>query len=163
MKNKGFTLLEMMGSLFVLAMISFSLGLATIQARKSSEAAVLQATATTAVTSYLEQIKSMDYPNLINAIMSPATKPLPTQSDDVTNDYLYVGQANVKNVPVDVKSDGTVIKNIKLTITPTLTDLSATAGVTAVEILMTYTWSSPSSKVAQSRALRAVRSYVPSY
>lgn len=163
MKTQGFTMVEMIFSLIILAMITFSLGTAMIHTRKSSEAAIYQATALAAVSSYLEQIKSMDYPNLVNAIASPSTKPLPTQSDDNNNDYLYVGQANVKNIATDVTSGGQTIKTFPLTITPTLTDLNPTLNINAIEIVLTYSWKAPNSKSTQTRALRTIRSLTPSY
>lgn len=163
MRNKGFTLLEMVISLFILAMISLSLGSATIQTRKSSEAAVYQATALAMATSYLEQIKSMDYPNLVNAMASPSTKPLPTQIDDNTNDYLYINQANTKNVAVDVTGSGQTLKTMELTITPTLTDMTPILNITATEIILTYSWKTTNSKSTQTRALRTIRSFTPSF
>lgn len=156
-------MVEMMMSLTILGMISLALGASTLQTRKSSESAVFSATAAAAVSSYLEQIKSMDYPNLVNAVMSPATNPLPTQIDDATNDFLYVGQANIKSIPVDTGSNGVNVSYVRLTITPTLTDLTATTGLTAIEILLTYTWIGPDSKTPRSRAMRTVRSFVPSF
>lgn len=163
MTKKGFSLIEVVLSLFILAMISLSLGVATISTRKSSEAAVYQATAMSTVSSYLEQIKSMDYPNILAAVASPSTKPLPTQIDDNTNDPLYLNQGNQKVVPVDVGNTGATAKTMTITITPTVTDLSPTLNMTAVEIILTYTWKADNAKSLQSRAVRAVRSFTPSF
>lgn len=164
MNKRGFTMVEMMISLTILAMLALSLGVAIIMARKLSEASIYQGTALTAALGYMEQIKSMEYFYLQDAYTSPATKYLPTRLDDATPDYLYCGQTNEKELVIDIDKDGNVIKRMKLTITPTITDLSKNGtGLMAMEIILVYSWTAPDSKLPHTRALRTVRSYVPTY
>jgi prepilin-type N-terminal cleavage/methylation domain-containing protein len=160
---KGFTLIEMTISLFILAMISLSLGLSSIAARKYSEAAVMQSIAMSMAVSYMEQIKSMDYSKLVNACASPATVPLPTMIDDITSDPLYLNIDNTKTFAIDINNSGAITKKMTMTVKPTLTDLSGSLNLTAVEVILNYSWTAADSKVPHNRAMRSVRSYIPSY
>jgi hypothetical protein len=119
----------------------------------------------------MEQIKSMEYSFLVAAAANPdAAHQLPTKLDDTTPDPLTNGQSNQKTITIDVDSTGHVIKTMKLTVTPTITDISKlntsltnNTTMTAMEILITYQWTAPESKVPYTRAIRAVRSYIPTY
>ena len=161
--KKAFTLVEIVISLFILSMMALALGAATIQARKLSEAAVYHATALSAAQGYMEQIQSMEYQNLLDAFYAPTAAPLPTKLDQGTPDPLYINVENEKNVVVDVDASGNPSKSIKMKITPSLSNLEGTLGYKAMEITLLYEWRSAESATAHKRALRLVRSYVPTF
>jgi prepilin-type N-terminal cleavage/methylation domain-containing protein len=162
MRRHGFTMVEMVISLFVLAMMALALGSATIQARKMSEAAVYKGTAMAAASGYMEQLKSMEYQQLINSITDKSI-PLPTKLDQGTSDPLIVGVENSKKITIDVNSSGEATKTMDFIITPELTNLEPTLGLRAIEIKLRYKWKAPGSNSYLERGIRSVRSYVPTF
>jgi len=166
MRNKkiaGFTLVEIMISLFVLTMMALSFVATAIQARKMSEAAVYHATALSAAQGYIEQIMSMEYQYLINAYYAPGSAPLPTKSDENTDDPLYLNVPNTKQITVDVDKDGNTSKTLEIIVTPKLTNLSDSLNYNAMEITLEYEWEAPGTSTPHKRALRIARSYVPTF
>jgi len=166
MRQKGFTLTEIMISLSILAMLALSLGVAILMARKLSDAAVYQGAALAATTNYMEQLLTMSYSTLQTAADSTNPYTLPTQSSAGVADALVTGQANTKTINIGLNSSGNTQKSFQLVITPKLTDLVAVANagnVNAIEILLTYSWKGPDSVVPHQRALRVVRSSVSTY
>jgi hypothetical protein len=153
-------------SLSIVALLALSLGVAIIMARRLSDAAVYQGAALAATTNYMEQLLTMNYSTLQAAADSVSPYTLPTQSSAGVADSLITTQNNSKTINIGLNSAGAAQKTFQLNITPTLTDLStdANAGnVSAIEILMTYSWLGPDSHVPHQRALRVVRSSVPTY
>lgn len=159
----GFTLTEIIISLFILTMMGLSFVATAIQARKLSEAAVYHATALSAAQGYMEQIMSMEYQYLLNAYYAPGAAPLPTQLDQGTDDDLYLNVVNTKEVVVDVDANGNTSKTLEIKFTPRLNNLSGSLSYDAMEITLEYEWMAPGTNTPHKRALRSARSYVPTF
>ncbi len=164
MRKNAFSLVEMMVSLTILASLALALGLGIITARQMSESAVYQGLALSVATGYLEQIKVLDYAALEAACADPNDNPLQTMQDNNTADPLTAGMENTKYVTLDVDEDGDATVKMKMKITPLLTNLnSGTNPLRAIDIKILYDWKVPGCRIRQERALRAVRSFTPSY
>ena len=62
----------------------------TVQSRRMAESAIRENTAATVAQGYLEQIKSVEYSALEDAIADPTTIAIPTKTDQDTNDPILL-------------------------------------------------------------------------
>jgi len=108
-------------------------------------------TANTVVQGYAEQIKSIRYTEIKEALDSGGTEAIPTMSLTTASgtlselsDPLFFGVRSEKQVVIDVEkqSDGSERERVmRLWVTPTGNDLTGTAAnLSAIEVTLAYEW-----------------------
>ena len=76
-RQKGFSLVELIIAMCIFGMLALAFSLTTIYTRRAADAAVVESTSMTVASSYLEQLKSIDYEKVVSSIRD-ASVPLPT-------------------------------------------------------------------------------------
>lgn len=161
-------------ALSVLTMLSLTILSSVLLSRRLAESNVYENTALTVSQGYMEQIKSMQYSDITDCILSG--DPLPCKSvstlaagpDIEEDDPLVIGAENDKQVAIDLKDDGAggfreIIMQYK--VTPTVTNCEPAIGIRALEITLNYQYLSPEtgSPSWKSGSTRFVKSWVPTF
>lgn len=157
----GFTLVEAMLSLTILAVLALGLTSIALQTREASENAVLESTALTIASGYMEQMKTMEYATLRDASTSGAT--IPTVINQGVSDSLTNGQWQEKEVIINVNNTTGNIQTKSFEIRPILTDHFAATGRDMVSVRIDVRWQTVLSKRTHARSLRTFVSNVPTY
>ena len=87
--SRGLTLVEVAIALSVLALCLGGILAALLQSRRLTDGSIVQTSAVMVVQGYIEQMKTMGLPDLINAT-GPTPTPIPTRFDDAHGDPLLV-------------------------------------------------------------------------
>ncbi|HZL46358.1 MAG TPA: prepilin-type N-terminal cleavage/methylation domain-containing protein [Opitutaceae bacterium] len=85
--SRGLTLVEVAIALSVLALCLGGILAALLQSRRLTDGSIVQTSAVMVVQGYIEQMKTMGLPDLINAT-GPTPTPIPTKFDDTHDDPL---------------------------------------------------------------------------
>lgn len=147
----GFSLVEVMVGTFVFSIIAAGIASSTSLCSRLAIANIYQNTATTVVQGYAEQIKSIRYEVIEDALADPSTHSIPTMSLSSTsgtltemNDPLIFGVRSEKNIVVDIEqlADGSERERImEMWVTPTGTHLAGTGdNLDAIEITLYFEW-----------------------
>jgi type II secretory pathway pseudopilin PulG len=167
------TLVEVIISLGLFAMLSISVMSVTFQIRSMAEQTVYQNTALTLAQGYMEQIRHLDYTTLKSVAQdttSSVTLPLDnttgTQVQPVTGTFFGNGVWAQETVYLDQNAVGAPIQPMTFKFRPVITSLeTATTGVASgAEITIFYqtTYNFGVTRTMNG-ALRSVRSSVPTY
>lgn len=162
-RTRGMSLIEVVIAMAVVVMISSGLLSGVFQTRKFTEHNVYETSAINAVTSYLEQIKSLPYGEVLTTVSNPATVPLETVFDDTTSDPIFVNQWNQKFIVINVDADGNVIEDMELWVYPEINNLHPTTGMKLIEVIIRYAWKPPGQRWYQFANMKYVRSAVETY
>lgn len=151
---EGLTLIEVMMTMGIFAIIASAMIATTLQTRKQAEFLVYQNAANTAAQGYLEQLKTMEYMNL-EASYANNSVALPTKAlsyagtadegDLEIDDPIYIGSETEKTVLIDIDvSDSDNPREITMPffVTVTANDLSGSS-LEAMEISIDYRYTSP--------------------
>ncbi len=154
--KKGYSLIETIVGLAILGIFMSGVLASVGLSRRVSETTIYEAAAMTAAQGYLEQIKSMEYNEVLLAHDDPSGTPLKTIKPDyvasdsavIMTDDLYLNIANSRNIVIDVMDagEGTVTKlTMPMTFTPTVNDLNTGSNPTeALEVKIAYSYETPS-------------------
>jgi len=154
----GFTLVELLLSLTVFAILASGLVSSVLQSRRLAESTVFESTALTAALGYLEQMKSLRYEEL-EVAAGTAGAVIATRIDQGMPDPLHLGVDNSKQILVDLDAEGLPRRWLDLWVNPRINDLSA-SGLRALEFEITYRWLSPDRRRIHHSTVRYVRSWV---
>ena len=162
-ESRGMTLAEIMIAMAVFSLIASGIVGLAIQSRRMAESAIRENTAATVTQGYLEQIKSIEYSALVDAIADPGNVAIGTKTDQDTNDPIMLNVRNQKTLVIN-SADGTATRFMRFWITPTATNLAGT-GRRAVTFTARFEWEGNDRRVGDIRTstIRFVRSYVPTY
>jgi len=163
-RSRGMTLAEIVIAMAVFSLIAGGIVGLSIQSRRMAESAIRENTAATVTQGYLEQIKSIEYSALVDAIADPGNVAIGTKTDQDTNDPIMLNVKNQKTLIINTAPDGTPNRFMRFWITPTATDLAGT-GRRAVTFTAQFEWEGNDRGVGDIRTstIRFVRSYVPTY
>lgn len=147
----GYSLLEVMIGVFVFTIVAAGVASSTTLTSRMALSNIYRNTASTIVQGYAEQIKSIRYEVIAQALEDPTNRSIPTMSLSTAdgklselNDPLYFGVRSKKNIVIDIEElpDGTERERImELWVTPTGTDLAKSGDdLEAIEITLYYEW-----------------------
>jgi prepilin-type N-terminal cleavage/methylation domain-containing protein len=158
----GFSLVEVMIAMGLLAMIALGISQNLILTRGIAETNMREATANAAVSGYLEQLKSITYGRILTSIRD-TTRPLPTKLSEGQPDPLYLGQWMTKNIVIDEDENGKVQQTMPLHVRVEIEDLSSSGNGRALAIEFEYAWEDARTGARRDRSLRTIRSFVPTF
>jgi len=158
------TLAETVVGMVVFSLIAAGIIGLTLQSRRMAESAIRENIAATVTQGYLEQIKSIEYSALVDAIADPGNISIHTKTDQDTDDPILLNVRNQKTLVTHTSDDGTATQFMRFWITPQGTDLAST-GRRALTFTVLFEWESNERKIGDisSSTIRFVRSYVPTY
>ena len=153
-ESKGYSLVEVMISAAVLAIVAAGISSVTIMTSRIAYSNIYENTAYNIAQAYAEQIKSINYKAIRNALQDPATYDIPTESlmlgssensaDLKQDDPLIFGVGLEKEIVVDVEEteDGELAeRHMRMWILPTGRDLTTdTSCWDAMEITLDFEW-----------------------
>lgn len=162
--RRGMTLVETVVAMTVFSLIAAGVIGLTVQSRRMAESAIRENTAATVAQGYLEQIKSVEYSALVDAIADPTNIAVPTKTDQDTNDPILLNVQNQKTLVIHTTDAGTPSRFMRFWITVRGTDLAA-AGRQALEFTVQFQWEGNDRRIGEVKGstIRFVRSYVPTY
>lgn len=160
--EKGFSLVEVMIAMAILAVIAMGISQNLILTRGIAETNIREVTANSVISGYLEQLKSMQYERILVSVRDPS-KPLPTKLSEGEPDPLFLGQWMTKTVVIDEDKDGNTTRTMPLHVRVGIEDLAANGNGTVLAIEFEYAWEDARSRVRRERSLRTMRSFVPTF
>jgi prepilin-type N-terminal cleavage/methylation domain-containing protein len=158
----GFSLVEVMIAMGLLAMIAMGISQNLILTRGIAETNIREVTANSVISGYLEQLKSMQYERILTSVRD-TSKPLPTKLSEGQPDPLYLGQWMTKTVVIDEDKNGNVERTMPLHVHVEIEDLAGNGNGTSMAIEFEYAWEDARSGVRRDRSLRTMRSFVPTF
>lgn len=151
------TLVELMISMALFSMLSIGLFAGVIHSRRMAENAVYESTAVTVALAYLEQIRNIQYPALLEALPGgPAGGKIPTMVDQGTEDPLYRDLKTKKTILIDTDEAGQPESFMDMWVTAGLRDLRPVNGLRALEVTIDFEWKNPESNSIQRRVFKSV-------
>ncbi|MFW5883816.1 MAG: type IV pilus modification PilV family protein [Verrucomicrobiota bacterium] len=135
----GFTLVEVMIALFIFGFMALSITMGALAMRKMAEHQVYAATALTVASGFMEQAKTITFAELQNAA-DGNTQILDFIIEDGQEFEVTVGTEATIAVPIDADAEGNTRLTMPMTI---LVECHPITDLDAVQIDLTYTWSSP--------------------
>lgn len=158
------TLVETVVAMTVFSLIAAGVIGLTVQSRRMAESAIRENTAATVAQGYLEQIKSVEYSALEDAIADPTTIAIPTKTDQDTNDPILLNVANQKTLVIHTSEGGGPTRFMRFWITVRGRNLAA-VGRQALEFTVQFQWEGNDRNIGEVKnsTIRFVRSYVPTY
>lgn len=162
--RQGFSLVEILLAMTILAVTGGAVIAATLTARRVAEDNLYQATAFTVASGYLEQMVGFSYATLQNVMKNPES-PIPTKIDQGDDDPLYLDQETTIAVPIFTSVDPEtgeekVEMAMELKVTPRLLNLRPGSGVHAIGIEVEYEWKNPSTGREYTRMVKTIRADV---
>jgi len=154
-RRRGFSLVENMVALAILGVFISGVMASVGFSRKVAETTIYEVTAMNAAQAYLEQIKSMEYNEVLTSQQNPGTDPLETihpsystnTQTSITSDPLYVGTINYRDVVIDVREEDESYSQIimPMEFEVTVNDLNFGSSPTeALEVVIKYRYETPS-------------------
>lgn len=152
--QKGYSLVEVMISAGILTIVAAGISSVTMMTSKIAYSNIYENTAYNIAQAYAEQIKSINYTAIRNALEDPVQYNIPTESlmlgsseavgDLKKDDPLIFGVPLEKEIVVDIeeKEGGDLVeRRMKMWILPTGTDLTqGTSCWDAIEIALDFEW-----------------------
>lgn len=161
-KRRGFSLIEILIAMAILAGLASAILAGVLQVRKLAEDNVYQASSNTIAAGFLEQLLGISYSELKNSAKDSSV-PLPTRINQGSADPIFNGSWTTVSLPIisKVDADGNTIPelSIDVDVMVQLRDLLPD-GVDAMEIAIFYKYTSPSSRKQYERVIRTIRSSV---
>ena len=163
----GVSLVEVVISLGILAIVAVSLVGVTFYIRSMSEQTVYQNTALTLAQGYVEQLRSLDYTTLASAASGSTPLPLVNAAGntvtDTSNGTLTNGEWSSERVFLDENASGQPIQPLTFEFRPVLSNLnSSTADGVEITVFYRTTYNFGLQRTF-SGALRTVRSSIATY
>lgn len=154
LQSQGFSLIEVMVSVGILAIVAAGISSITMLTSRIAYANIYENTAYNIAQAYAEQIKSINYSAIRNALNDPVNYDIPTESlmlgssdnsaDLKINDPLIFGVPLEKEIVVDIEKDdegGFRERKMKMWIHPKGTDLNTKTDCwDAIEITLDFEW-----------------------
>ena len=172
----GMSLVEVLFSMVFLGIFATTVLTTVLMGQRLAEANVYENTALTVTMGYLEQIKSMEYDQILDSL-ADNTVAIPTKSVSSIligqsieiDDPIYFGQVNQKEVLIDLRDIGSgnprpITFDYELTISANDLD-TGTSPIKALEIIFDYRYLSPERGSPQWKtdSVRFVKSFIPTF
>jgi prepilin-type N-terminal cleavage/methylation domain-containing protein len=161
-KTSGFTLVEVLLSLVIFAMIALGVTQTLILTRGIAESNIREVTANAVASGYLEQLKSMPYERIVSSVRDTSI-PLPTVLSLGEADPLMVGEWLTKSIVIDEDPDLGTERHMPLHVKVEVDDLSGSGNGVILGIELAFAWEDAKTRERRERVLRTMRSYVPTF
>lgn len=161
-KRGGFSLFEVVFALAILAMLAAGISQNLILTRGMAESNIREVTAHAAASGYIEQLKTLEYGVILESVADPA-KPLPTVLSQGQPDPLTIGQWMTKEIVIDEDRQTGKKRWMTFHVRVEVDDLAGTETGEAVSIAVFFAWEEARTRHRQERALRTIRSRVPTF
>jgi len=155
--SRGFSLVEVMISMFVLALFILAFTKGLMYVKYMAEDNLFDATALTVAVSTIEQMKGAP----INLLESPpkidgkGTFKMIVEGGQERR--VVLGEVNAMLIPITTDEDGSTVKTMNMEITPNITKMTAAAGYW---LSVTYTYKHPRTGRERTEVVRNARSTV---
>lgn len=146
----GFTIVELMVAVAIFSLVAAGIASTSALISRVAVSNIYQNTAYTVAQGYAEQIKSLSYVVIQQALIDPANNDIPTLSLSMgsgavseLDDPLIFGQRMLKEVVVDVQQTDSGEQRervMNMWFTTTGQSLLATDGINAIEITLDFEW-----------------------
>ncbi len=160
--TRGFTLLEVMLAMSILALVAVGVTQNLILTRGISESNIRDSTAVAAASGYLEQIKGMEYERILASVRDPAT-PLPTVLNQGDPDPIRLDEWTTKMIVIDEEVDNGMKRRMPFHIRVGIDDLEGSGHGSLLGVSVFFAWEDAKTGRRNERALRTLRSYVPNF
>ena len=170
-EQSGFTLVEVIFSLVILALLFAGLFQISAFTKFNAEQNLYEVTALNAALGIIEQMKSANYDLLTDPPKTVTGDPyftLTTTTDETIN--LTLGSSNILAVPVITEAGGSTRKLLDIELTPILQssanrvqNLVNTTEPSGVWITINYSWEHPRTQKTHTGSLRNMVSLVSTY
>lgn len=160
--SKGFTLVEVMLAIVILAFIAIGISQNLVMTRGIAETNIRESTANAAASGYLEQIKSMDYERIMSSVRDPDL-PLPTVLSQGVADPIYLGQWMEKSIIIDEDAQTGKERRMPFHLRLTVEDLEDSGNGSVLGVTLLFAWEDAKTGARRERSLRTMRSYVPTF
>ncbi len=155
-RRRGFSLVENMVALAILGIFISGVLASVGFSRRVAETTIYEVAAMNAAQAYLEQIKSMEYNDVLTSSQNPTTEPLATihpsyssiTQTSIIDDPLYIGSTNYRDIVIDVLEDDETYSKLimPMEFDITVNDLNSGSSPTeALEVIIQYRYETPSS------------------
>ena len=174
--NKGFTLVEVMVATALFALVAVGIASTTIMTSRIAYGNIYENTAYMVAQAYAEQIKSISFNEIREALEDPVGHDIPTQSLSYEagvsanllkqEDPLIFGVPTQKDIVVDVETNeagGTEVRTMRMTFTPMGQSLrDVTSCWESIEIVLNFEWEvvDGNSQINKEGAVRLVKTNV---
>ena len=158
----GFTLLEVMLAMAILALVAAGVTQNLLLTRGISESNIRDSTAMTAASGYLEQIKAMEYERILASVRDPST-PLPTVLNQGDPDPIPLNQWTTKMIVIDEDIASGIERTMPFHIRVGIDDLAGSGDGSLLGVSVFFAWEDAKTGRRHERALRTMRSYVPNF
>lgn len=165
LNTAGFSLIELMMAMTILGFVGLGITQNLILTRGMAETSVREVTAHAVASGYIEQLKSMEYERIVVSVLDPDT-PIPTILSRGEPDELYLGETNYKDVVIDEDAESGSFRTMRMQVELDIENLHNPAAGKHDRILsieLRYTYENAKTRDRQSRTLRTMRSYVPTF
>ena len=154
----GFSLVEMLISMFIFTLLSVGLSKTLIYTQQVAEDNLYEATALTVASSFIEQIKSVSYAKLLDPDQTAGKDSIEMVIGNNQRFDVILGEFNDLDIPIVTDKSGITNKTLRLQVNPSITEMNSNSGFW-IEIL--YKYEHPKTKRIRNRVLRNARSAVP--
>jgi prepilin-type N-terminal cleavage/methylation domain-containing protein len=160
--ESGFSLVEVLIALSIFSVIAAGFLSSALQARRMTQSNIYESTALIIATSYLEQVRDMEFGLLMECIKDPENNLLETEIDQGAADWLTANSTDwtVKSVVIDRDEYNMPKLKMKFKIRIALTDLNVTDSLDAIQTAVDFTWQSPDTHKWYEKSLRTVKANV---
>ncbi|MBC2604663.1 type IV pilus modification PilV family protein [Pelagicoccus albus] len=172
-KLQAFTIMEAMVAISILSITGFGALTGLLQARKMTEGSIYVATSTNVAQGYIEQLKSMDFRFLDEAVIedlmsqgaadSLSVSPLPSnfETGNADTDIVNSKWIDINNTPTDAGDDLKI--DIFLYIDDTTDEANGIGDSRKIVLRWEYLDNSSGTDVPVSNTLYTIRSRVPTF
>ncbi|MGB0371567.1 MAG: type IV pilus modification PilV family protein [Opitutales bacterium] len=157
--SSGFSLIEVMVSLFIFSMAAVSLSAGLLTTRKLSEENIYQSTVLTVVTGFVEQAKSLNFAELESFADGNASS-MDFLVSNNTLVSLQNDQETVVQIPIDTTDDSNRVITVDLYIRLKVSDVS---DYEAVQVDIMYGYAAPLSQRFICSSVSTIISDVPTF
>jgi prepilin-type N-terminal cleavage/methylation domain-containing protein len=159
-QQEGFTLIEVIFSLFILALLALGLTKAAIYAQYTAEDNLYEATALTVAISTIEQMKGASLSEISSPTEESGKQVFKLIAGNGTSTSLILNEENVLDIPIITDSEGSASKTMPLTLIPKITPSTSNTGYW---LELQYSYDHPKSGTTRTAVIRNIRSTVPVY
>lgn len=150
-QKTGFSLIEVMISMFVLTLLALAITKTLAHAKYTAEDSLYEATALNLGLSIVEQMKSTSYVALSNPPLAGGKPSFRMLVDSGSEEILFLDEANQLSVPIVTEAGGARAKLLPTTITPSITEMTDGIGLW---LEVRYSYEHPRSGLTRERVVR---------
>lgn len=156
--HAAFSLVEMMVSMFVLALLALALTKLLLFSKVTAEDNLYEATSLTVAISIIEQMHGASLNLLENPSQESGSEVFEMVIGGNVKKSVFLGEENLLEVPIVTDSSGVIAKTLPLTITPRIDPMGNGMGYW---LSIKYAYDHPRTNRTRTQIMRSARSTVP--